>query len=93
MIGRLNERGNWVTYDNYFMRERYHYDLKLGCCFRQYDTYQDAPYFGVWVNHNDMCIVTFAEGDETIVYCLNRRSFNKELEDMHEFYEKEAFVA
>jgi len=66
-------------------RERYYYDNKLQG-FDQYDTSQDAPYFGVWVNSELLQIVTFAEGDTTKVTAPNKSAFDAELSDMQEFY-------
>ena len=66
-------------------RERYYYDSKLKG-FEQYDTDQDAPYFGVWINHTTLETVTFAEGDTTKVRAPNKSAFDAELSDMDEFY-------
>ena len=84
----INALGNTVAYE--FVgpfRERYHYDsqlLPLG--YQQYDTDQDASYFGVWVHVEDRKILTFAEGDETIVDCPTAESFAAELTSMAECY-------
>jgi len=70
-------------------RERYEYDFKR--CksadgWKQYDTQQDASYFGVWVHPERRVIVTFAEGDETTVTCPTQESFEAEIREMNEFY-------
>lgn len=52
----------------------------------QYDTEQDAAYFGVWVNKQLLRTLTFCEGDLILVECLNADSFNAEIENMNEFY-------
>jgi hypothetical protein len=85
---RINERGNYI-YDNFCHADRYKYDFHL--CKRsdgwiQYDTTQDAWYFGVWVNEKKRLVVTYAEGDVSICYCLTTQSFKEELKAMAEFY-------
>lgn len=52
----------------------------------QYDTEQDAWYFGVWYHRERRLVVTYAEGDETIVVCQTEESFRAELAEMAEFY-------
>ena len=84
-----NERGNRIQRTFHFGRERYRYDFEL--CkhadgWLQYETNQDASYFGVWVHPERREIVTFAEGDETRVFCPTVDSYHAELADMAEFY-------
>ena len=70
-------------------RERYHYDFdecSAAKGWTQYDTDQDAWYFGVWVHREKLLILTFAEGDETLTTCATRESFAEELAAMAEFY-------
>jgi len=71
--------------------DRYKYDFgdRLpdgGCGWIQYDTRQDAWYFGVWVNPETRQIMTYAEGDETLVTAPTEEAFQAELADMAEFY-------
>jgi hypothetical protein len=84
-----NERGNEVT-DNFVGDPgRYLYDSKICPAsegWKQYDTSQDAWYFGVWVNVADRKIMTYCEGDESLVECPTVESFRAELENMAEFY-------
>lgn len=66
---------------------RYGYDLMLiKRGYRQYDTHQDAWYFGVWVHLTDWIVFTYAEGDRTLVQCLNRDAMRAELADMAQCY-------
>ena len=70
-------------------RDRYFYDF--GECsskngWVQYDTYQDAWYFGVWVHPGKREILSFAEGDETRTTCENEAEYHAELASMEEFY-------
>jgi hypothetical protein len=57
----------------------------------QYDTNQDACYFGVWVNKKTLQIRTYAEGDITLVTCPDAEHFNAEIKSMNEFY-SEGFI-
>ena len=79
-----NPNGCIVERDFYVFRERYLYDeaLKSSDGWEQYDTRQDAPYFGGWVNKATRQIMTFAEGDETLVTAPDQASFNAEYADM-----------
>lgn len=68
---------------------RYRYDFKVLTSekgWKQYDTKQDASYFGVWVNSSKRSIFTFCEGDTTLVKCHTPESFAAELADMAKFY-------
>lgn len=53
---------------------------------KQYDTSQDAWYFGVWVNLRTKQILTYAEGDESLTTCPTLDHFRAELNRMGEFY-------
>jgi len=67
-------------------KERYDYDFGPMKNWVQYDTTQDASYFGVWVEPRKRLIFTFAEGDETLMECHSRRAFVAELARMAQFY-------
>lgn len=47
----------------------------------QFDTTQDASYFGVWVNRGERAIVTYAEGDVSAVVCPTVDTFAAEIEN------------
>jgi len=85
---RPNERGNRVRDGFAFNTERYEFDF--GACsgegWIQYDTKQDAHYFGVWVNVEERLVFTFAEGDTSLVTCPTVESFRAELASMQAFY-------
>lgn len=67
--------------------ERYGYDLRLCAAgWRQYDTNQDAWYFGVWVDVEGRRVFTYAEGDRCLVECPTLESFRAELDEMSRFY-------
>jgi hypothetical protein len=85
----INERGNRVERSFHLNRERYHYEFKA--CrprdgWHQYDTSQDTWDFGVWVHPGKRQIVTFAEGDETVVTCPDDARLKAELDSMAVFY-------
>lgn len=85
---RTNKNGNEVR-DGFLLNgERYEFDF--GACsgggWIQYDTKQDASYFGVWVNVGERLTFTFAEGDTSLVTCPTLESFRAELASMQEFY-------
>ena len=85
---RVNARGN-IIHDFWKDTERYIFDFDL-CTVRrrwlQYDTSQDAWYFGMWVNMDLMQTLTYAEGDITLVTCPRPRGFKAELDNAAEFY-------
>ncbi|MCT7971190.1 hypothetical protein [Laspinema olomoucense] len=54
----------------------------------QYDTNQDAPYFGVWISPSKMLSLTYCEGDWSLVICDNPISFNSEVDSIVEGYEE-----
>ena len=85
----VNERGNTVK--SYFtsIGSRYVFDFKY-CArdtgWKQFDTIQDASYFGIWVHEEERRIITYAEGDLTEVICLDQEGFTAEIRSMEEFY-------
>ena len=69
--------------------DRYLFDCNL--CprsegWKQYDTDQDAPYFGIWIHPEEFKVVTYAEGDVTIEEYSDRESFREGIQKMNEFY-------
>jgi len=69
--------------------DRYVFDMRR-CVFddgwEQYDTNQDASYFGVWVRLSTRETVTYAEGDITHVTAPTDEAFAAELASMADFY-------
>jgi len=85
---RMNNRGNTVK-STFLSADRYLFDFRLCPVSQgwiQYDTNQDAWYFGVWVNVERRKVVTYAEGDIYLVECSSLDTFRKELADMQDFY-------
>ena len=84
----INDRDN-IIHRFWRSDERYKFDFDLCTKARgwlQYDTDQDAWYFGVWVNIDQMQTLTYAEGDITLVTCLTLEYFKAELDDAEQFY-------
>lgn len=89
MSAEINDRGSDVRRRFFCGRERYTYDF--GPCgpnsgWRQFDTDQDASYFGIWVHEGKRQILTFAEGDETLVTAPTAEIFRAELAALADFH-------
>ena len=84
---RENMRGN-IIHDMFLPSERYIIDFASDFTegWKQYDTDQDASYFGVWVNIQKRLTLTYAEGDWSLVVCSDNEHLQAELDDMAEFY-------
>ena len=88
-MSEINARGARIEREFLMDAERYRFDLgecKRSDGWRQYDTVQDAPYFGVWVHPERRETVTFCEGDVTRVSCPTQAVFEAELASMAECY-------
>lgn len=53
---------------------------------RQFDTDQDAWYFGVWYNVRRLLTLTYAEGDCTLTVHPDKANFEQEMRRICEFY-------
>lgn len=53
---------------------------------QQYDTDQDAHYFGVWVNPVLFQTLSYVEGDWSWVKCANEHQYQEEIDSMNAFY-------
>lgn len=93
MTDATNERGNILRHSFLMGRGRAYYDSKL-CAdgWKQWDTDQDAWYFGIWVNFETRQILTFAEGDETLVICPTQESFDAEIASMKDYYGEDYLI-
>ena len=93
-VDEVNGRGNIVLRDidadlslGFKSGSRYAYDSKLcEAGWKQYDTDQDASYFGCWVHLEQRKTMCYYEGDRILVVCPTTESFKAELEDMERFY-------
>lgn len=94
----MNDRGNAIYRDEDADRmigggrrgvDRYLYDFKL-CTpelgWQQFDTKQDASYFGFWVNIEKRWTFTYCEGDRSLVVCPDVEHLRAELQNAAEFY-------
>ncbi len=76
----------WQAFDD---SERYEIDFAPdGKNWDQFDTDQDAPYFGIWVNPTDLQTLRYAEGDWSFIQCENYEQYNREIDSMIEFYKQ-----
>lgn len=92
--GTPNERGNEVR-RAFLPTGRYRIDFAddfKSEGWEQFDTSQDAAYFGVWMNKRLQQTLTYAEGDWTLVICPDWDHYLSEVRSAIEFYE-EGFVA
>jgi hypothetical protein len=85
----INALGSTVRRRFVFDGDRYYFDC-VHCTpekgWAQYDTKQDAWYFGVWVHEADRQIITYAEGDITVVTSPDAEVFAAELQAMAAFH-------
>lgn len=88
-MARTNERGNRIVNSSSAFGNRYKYDFDICTSekgWEQYDTNQDASYFGIWCNKEKLTIITYIEGDEIIATCPDKEHYNAEIGNMNEFY-------
>jgi hypothetical protein len=91
---RVNSRGNTV-HSASASTGRYVVDFADDYTsegWEQFDTDQDAHYFGVWVNKGKLMTLTYAEGDWSLVVCPDLAHYRAEIENMIQFY-GEGFIA
>lgn len=82
-----NAQGNKLV-RSWAPKDRYWFDEGPGFKFfdlptegwTQYDTDQDAPYFGMWINDKELMTLCYCEGDVNIVSCVDEDSYAKEIE-------------
>ncbi|MBF0240013.1 MAG: hypothetical protein HQM12_20110 [SAR324 cluster bacterium] len=86
--GQKNRNENLI-YRGFIQTERYLFDFDVCTSkqgWNQYDTHQDAWYFGIWYHPEKRLIFTYAEGDTTLIECQTNESFQSELKSMNAFY-------
>lgn len=77
-----------VIYRWFYDSERYVVDCAEDSkSWDQFDTSQDAPYFGVWVNPTDLMTLSYCEGDWSLVECSSVQQYNAEIQNMIECYD------
>lgn len=83
------EDGVKVVHNFLVCGDRYRFDARhcrAETGWVQYDTKQDAWYFGIWVRPQTFEIVEYAEGDIYHSTAPDEETFKKLLEQMAEFY-------
>jgi len=84
---RISDAGNKL--DQIFRsNERYAFDFsdEYRNGWKQYDTDQDAWYYGVWYNPAKMQTLSYTEGDIYLVTCDNWTSFINEMAGLDSFH-------
>ncbi|MGO9110711.1 MAG: hypothetical protein ACLP9L_15935 [Thermoguttaceae bacterium] len=101
---RVNQQGNTVIHRNR-SADRYLFDFDddfRAAGWLQFDTDQDAWYYGVWVNPKTLRTLSYCEGDVYLVICPDVEHYNAEIKAACEFHgegfefiacEMEAFTA
>ena len=85
-MAEINANGATITRDFFHDRDRYDYDVSLGKSWEQFDTDQDASYYGVWVNISERKILSFVEGDEILSESPTLEIFRAELQALADFH-------
>lgn len=84
---RTNEHGNRIL-EVHHDGDRYLFDFAPGFLdeWIQFDTDQDAWYFGTWVNKTKRLVLSYCEGDVSVVICEDDEHFDAEVASMCRFY-------
>ena len=89
-----NARGNTVR-RGFMPSSRYKIDFATEFFaegWEQFDTDQDAEYFGFWVKKGKLQTLTYCEGDWIAVDCPDAAHYNAEINNAIEYY-GEGFIA
>jgi hypothetical protein len=71
----------------YIEEERYCIDFgMLAEGWEQFDTQQDAPYFGVWTHGGLLEVLTCCEGDWTLSRYAERADYDRALVELRDYY-------
>ena len=55
--------------------------------FNEVKEWCEYPYRVVWKSDKEMATITYCEGDITVIQCLTKERYDKELADAKAFYE------
>lgn len=68
--------------------DRYVFDFEVcnGKGWMQYDTEQDASYYGCWINRDRFLTFNYVEGDLILTVSATKDMFKRELQEMNEFH-------
>ncbi len=84
----LNQQGNTVVHRSR-SADRYRFDFDAdfrAAGWLQFDTNQDASYYGVWVNPKLLRTLSYCEGDVYLVLCPDAQHYNAEIEAACKFH-------
>ncbi len=84
----IKENENVVIH-RHLSETRYYFDFDSGFVndgWLQFDTNQDASYYGVWVNPRLLQTLAYCEGDVHLVICPDADHYNAEIREMCEFH-------
>lgn len=82
----VNGRGNLVQ-AGHWHADRYAFDFsRYRKGWRQFDTDQDAWYYGFWTNRARLQTFSYCEGDVTLVTCPTPAHYNAEIMDACRFH-------
>lgn len=87
----VTEGGTRKHYYHVSMSDRYVFDFThcgLTSDWYQYDTKEDASYFGNWVNPVTLETVSYAEGDICLTQCASPDDYAREIKEMDKFFER-----
>ncbi|QTL93864.1 hypothetical protein [Aeromonas jandaei] len=75
--------------------DRYYYDRTLlAQGWQQFDTEEDAWYFGIWINTEKLETFTYAEGDTSHVIAPSVEAFRAELARLYQYHpQAPAFIS
>ena len=85
-----NEHGNTI-HRTHLSTERYVIDLADDFSsggWQQFDTSEDAWYFGVWFCPKQLRTLSYCEGDWTLAVCADGKHYNAEVQSATDFYEE-----
>lgn len=85
----VNARGSKVVRRFVCDGDRYYFDHFVCTSekgWEQYDTDQDAWYYGVWVHEADRKVISYCEGDITIVTAPDAETFAAEMKSLNDFH-------
>jgi hypothetical protein len=91
LVSNLGFQARRKRYQMFMPSERYIIDFAKDFKsdgWKQYDTEQDAHYFGCWVNPERRMILTYCEGDWILSVFEDYVAYNQELAEMNSFYEE-----
>ena len=89
---KATSQGDGFTVEDWFCvnGERYPVDFEGGPDWYQFDTPQDAPYFGMWVNPVTLQHLQYCEGDISLIQCDSADHYRQEMQKRQRFVEQVA---